>query len=68
MLYDQNLENSQLREHAKELLEEYKKVEKKSKLHEVRLNKNTVVYCKNKDQIEKYKRKEKESIVCRTEN
>lgn len=68
MLYDQNLENSQLREHAKELLEEYKKVEKKSKLHEVRLNKNTVVYCKNKDQIEKYKRKEKETIVCRTEN
>lgn len=68
MLYDQNLENSQLREHAKELLEEYKKVEKKSKLHKVRLNKNKVVYCKNKDQIEKYKRKEKESIVCRTEN
>lgn len=68
MLYDQNLENSQLREHAKELLEEYKKVEKRSKLHEVRLNKNTVVYCKNKDQIEKYQRKEKETIVCRTEN
>lgn len=68
MLYDQNPGNSQLREHAKELLEEYKKVEKKSKLHEVRLNKNTVVYCKNKDQIEKYKRKEKETIVCRTEN
>lgn len=68
MLYDQNPGNSQLREHAKELLEEYKKVEKKSKLHEVRLNKNTVVYCKNKDQIEKYQRKEKETIVCRTEN
>lgn len=68
MLYDQNLEYAQMREHARELLEEYKKIEKKSKLHEVRLNKNTVVYCKNKDQIEKYKRKEKESIVCRTEN
>lgn len=57
-----------MRECARALLEEYKKIEKKSKLHEVRLNKNTVVYCKNKDQIEKYKRKEKESIVCRTEN
>lgn len=68
MLYDQNLEYAQMREHAHELLEEYKKIEKKSKLHEVRLNKNTVVYCKNKDQIEKYQRKEKESIVCRTEN
>lgn len=54
-----------MREHARELLEEYKKIEKKSKLHEVRLNKNTVVYCKNKDQIEKYQRKEKENIVCR---
>lgn len=68
MLYDQNLEYAQMREHARELLEEYKKIEKKSKLHEVRLNKNTVVYCKNKDQIEKYKKKEKETIVCRTEN
>lgn len=65
MLYDQNLEYAQMREHARELLEEYKKIEKKSKLHEVRLNKNTVVYCKNKDQIEKYQRKEKETIVCR---
>lgn len=68
MLYDQNLEYAELRERAKKMLEEYKKVEKKSKLHEVRLNKNTVVYCKNKDQIEKYQRKEKETIVCRTEN
>lgn len=68
MLYDQNLENAKMRERAKELLEEYKKVEKKCKLHEVRLNKNTVVFCKKKDQIEKYKRKEKESLVFRTEN
>lgn len=65
MLYDQNLENAKMREHAKELLEEYKKAERKYKLHEVRVNKNTVVYCKKKDQIEKYKRKEKENIVCR---
>lgn len=57
-----------MRERAKELLEEYKKVEKKSKLHEVRLNKNTVVYCKKKAQIEKYKKKEKETLVFRTEN
>ena len=68
MLYDQNLENAKMRERAKELLDECKKAERKYKLHEVRLNKNTVVYCKNKDQLEKYKRKEKETIVCRTEN
>lgn len=46
MLYDQNLEYSQMRKHAKELLEEYKKIEKKCELHEVRMNKNTAVYCK----------------------
>lgn len=68
MLYDQNLEYAQMREHARKLLEEYKKIEKKFKLHEVRLNKNTVVYCKKKDQIEKYKKKEKETLVFRTEN
>ena len=68
MLYDQNLENAKMRERAKELLDECKKAERKYKLHEVRLNKNTVVYCKNEDQLEKYQRKEKETIVCRTEN
>ena len=57
MLYDQNLEYSEQRERAKKMLEECKKEEKKYNLHEVRLNKNTVVYCKNEDQIEKYKRK-----------
>lgn len=65
MLYDQNLEYAELRERAQKKLEEYKKVEKETKLHSIRLNKNTVVYCKNEDQIEKYKRKEKETIVCR---
>ena len=68
MLYDQNLENAKMRERAKELLDECKKAERKYKLHEVRLNKNTVVYCKKKDQIEKYKKKEKETLVFRTEN
>ena len=68
MMYYQNLEYAAQREYAKQILEEYKKVEKKSKLHKVRLNKNTVVYCKNKDQIEKYKKKEKETLVFRTEN
>ena len=67
-MYYQNLEYAAQREYAKQILEEYKKVEKKSKLHKVRLNKNTVVYCKNKDQIEKYKKKEKETLVFRTEN
>ena len=68
MLYDQNLEYSEQREKAKHLLQKYKEVEKKTKLHSIRLNKNTVVYCKNEDQLEKYQRKEKETIVCRTEN
>lgn len=67
-MYDQNLEYSDQRERAKKMLDEYKKVEKKTKFHSIRLNKNTVVYCKNEDQIEKYKLKEKETIVCRTEN
>lgn len=67
MLYDQNLENAKMREYARGLLEEYKRVEKKTKLHEFRLNKNTIVYCKDKANFEKYKRKEKETIVCRTD-
>ena len=65
MLYDQNLENAKMREHAQELLEEYKKVEGNTKMYEMRLNKNTVVYCKDKTNFNKYKRKEKEAIVCR---
>lgn len=65
MLYDQNLEYAEQRERAKHLLQKYKEVEKKTKLYSIRLNKNTVVCCKNEDQLEKYKRKEKETIVCR---
>lgn len=64
-MYDQNLEYSEQREKAKNLLQKYKEVEKKTKLHSIRLNKNTVVCCKNEDQLEKYQRKEKETIVCR---
>ena len=65
MLYEQNLENNEMRERAQKLLTEYKRIENKTKLHECRINKNTVVYCKDKSNIDKYKRKEKETIVCR---
>lgn len=68
MLYDQNLEYAAQREYAKQILDKYKEVENKTTFHSMRLNKNTVVYCKNEDQLEKYQRKEKETIVCRTEN
>lgn len=65
MLYDQNLENNKMLERAQNLLQEYKQVEKEIKLHEYRLNSRTIVYCKDKSNFEKYKRKEKEKMVCR---
>lgn len=39
---------------AQELLERFKKKEKKIKFHEKRLNKSTVVFCKNEDRFEEY--------------
>lgn len=39
---------------AKELLERFKKKEKKIIFHEKRINKNTIVFCKNKDRFEEY--------------
>lgn len=39
---------------AQELLERFKKKEKKIKFHEKRLNKNTIVFCKNEDRFEEY--------------
>lgn len=67
MLYDQNLENAKMREYAQGCLKEYKKIEENTEMHKFRLNKNTIVYCKDKSNFEKYKRKEKETIVCRTD-
>lgn len=39
---------------AQELLERFKKKEKKINFHEKRLNKNTIVFCKNEDRFEEY--------------
>lgn len=41
---------------AKDLLEKMKKYEQTVKMHEVRIDDKTVVYCKNKDRIEEYKK------------
>lgn len=67
MLYEKDLEAVAMREQAKKHLEKYKKIEKGFDLHECRINSKTIVYCKNKENIDKYKRKEKESIVCLTD-
>lgn len=65
MLYEQNLEKSEQRERARQILEEYKRIEKGIKFHKMKLNSNTVVYCKNQDQLERYILKQKKGLVCR---
>lgn len=65
MLYEQHLEKSEQRERARQVLEEYKRIEKETKLHKIQLNRNTVVYCKNRDQLERYILKQKKGLVCR---
>jgi hypothetical protein len=41
---------------AKKNLEKMKKYEQSIKLHEARIDDKTIVYCKNEDRIEKYKK------------
>lgn len=41
---------------AQELLERLKRKEKKIKFYEQRINKNTIVYCKNKERLDDYER------------
>lgn len=41
---------------AEKVLEELKRYENTIKMHEVRINDKTIVYCKNKDRIEQYKK------------
>ena len=41
---------------AQKALEKMKKYEKSIKLHEVRIDDKTIVYCKNEDRIEQYKK------------
>lgn len=51
----QNIDEVELRDRAMRLLLQYKEKEKRTKFHKERLNKNTVVYCKNKDNIARYR-------------
>lgn len=51
----QNIDEVELGDRAMRLLLQYKEKEKQTKFHKERLNKNTVVYCKNKDNIERYR-------------
>lgn len=41
---------------AEKALENMKKYEKSIKLHRARINSRTIVYCKNEDRIEQYKK------------
>ena len=41
---------------AKKALEKMKKYEQSIKLHEARIDDKTIVYCKNEDRIEQYKK------------
>lgn len=39
---------------SEEILERLKKKEEKIKFHSRRINKNTIVYCKNKERLDEY--------------
>lgn len=54
-----NLDETELRDRAQKLLANYKKAERKTKFYSERINKNTVVFCKNKENIEKYREQSK---------
>ena len=41
---------------AQKALEKMKKYEQSIKLHEARIDEKTIVYCKNEDRIEQYKK------------
>lgn len=51
--FEDNVAN---REKALLVLEKAKAYEKKTKLHKLQINKNTIVYCKNEDRLEDYKK------------
>lgn len=54
-----NLDETELRDRAQKLLANYKKAERKTKFYSERINKNTVAFCKNKENIEKYREQSK---------
>lgn len=56
-------EDIELKNRAGKILADYKKAEKKIKFHSAKIGKNTVVFCKNKENIEKYKNQYKTSKI-----
>lgn len=50
-----SLDDVELRNRAQITLVKFKEVEKQTKFHSERIGKNTVVFCKTKENIEKYK-------------
>ena len=51
--FDDNVAN---REKAIIVLEKAKEYEKRTKMHKLQINKNTIVYCKNESKLEDYKK------------
>ena len=49
-----NFYDEELRCKAKKALQEMKKVEHNTILHKKRINRNTIVFCKNKENIKLY--------------
>lgn len=68
MIYERNLESYEHSKKAKKVLDGLKEIEEQTALHECRINSKTVVYCKNKNNIDKYKLKQKREIVCLTDS
>ena len=48
--------NKEEKEKAEYVLEKFKKIENKTKMHYLRIDDKTVVYCKNEDRLEDYKK------------
>lgn len=66
MLNDLESDKYEYKKHAQRLLEKYKEIEKNTELHKMRLDDKTVVYCKDTSNFDRYRRKLKENIICRT--
>lgn len=58
-----DVDEVELGNRAERLLEQYKKIEKKTKFHTARINSKTIVCCKRKENIELYKSKENNPII-----
>ena len=55
-MYGFNFEKQEQKSKSETLLIRFKEEEKKTKFYSERINKNTTVFCKNKQNIEMYKK------------